>query len=111
MKKITIDNDTFKWLDGFVDRSMSKMKMNTSKYFDTLVFFEKLQVAIKEADTVKSESNKIAEPKANLCKDHPGYGASRPPRRNCDSCWEQYKRMNPMKYDKARKKFDKKNTK
>lgn len=55
-----------------------------------------------------AKSKRTREPKfrPNLCSDHPDNAMVRPPRTSCSGCWEAYRRMNPTKYDVARRDFD-----
>lgn len=41
-----------------------------------------------------------------LCGEHPTYQAKRSPRTDCPTCWEHYKKLNPTRYDQARRKFE-----
>lgn len=40
------------------------------------------------------------------CSEHTTYGAQRPPRRECEECWSAYKKLHPLEYDQARRKFE-----
>lgn len=44
----------------------------------------------------------------NLCESHPRNEFKRSPRTDCEGCWAAYKRLHPMEYDNARRKFDRK---
>lgn len=56
------------------------------------------------------ENKRSREPKfkPNLCPQHPANAFVRPPRTSCDGCWKAYRKMNPDKYDVARRDFDRK---
>lgn len=46
----------------------------------------------------------------NLCPNHPKNEFKRSPRTDCEGCWEAYKRLHPLEYDLARRKFERKNS-
>lgn len=40
------------------------------------------------------------------CNDHKTYGIKYAPRSDCSRCWELYKKLHPMDYPRARRKFE-----
>src|SRR5688572_22602650 len=70
---------------------------------------EKLEVPKEEFPEdfkKRPPSAKNTNHKYDLCSEHPFYGATRVPGKDCDGCWAAYKRMHPEKYDTARRKFE-----
>lgn len=71
-------------------------------------------VPMKEAsdlgitDEFKEEKKPKAKPAEShdLCATHPKYGAKRAPKTPCKGCWAAYKKLNPLSYDLAKRKFE-----
>lgn len=72
--------------------------------------YQDLDVPVEEFPQVKKfKKVKKAKPhKYNLCSEHNTYSGQRVTSRDCDGCWEGYKKMNPEKYDVARRDFERK---
>lgn len=59
----------------------------------------------------KQKAKKLSrEDKKNplICNEHPTYTGSRVPRKDCDGCWDVYKRLHPMDYKTKRIAFERK---
>lgn len=54
----------------------------------------------------KKEKPQESEWMPNLCKTHPKNEIKRVPRTDCQGCWAAYKKLHPMKYDKAKRDFE-----
>ena len=66
----------------------------------------------KAASARKKTSNRSKkEPSPFDCLQHTSYGGVRVPRTDCKQCWSIYKKLHPMEYAQARRKFALKNKK
>lgn len=109
-KIIINDKADYEWLVGLMARSKEKMKENPSVLSEMAAHVLNVSDALEAAERVNTSSEKkkpkiVDEYIPNLCKDHPKNKAERPPRTDCKGCWEAYKRLNPLKYDVARRTY------
>lgn len=66
---------------------------------------EPVQATPKRATRTRKAKAKDIAPLPVFCEAHPHFGAKRSPRTDCATCWEAYKKMNPMRYAAAYRKF------
>jgi len=128
--KIKTDED-LKFLKLIIGNWHAKMHNNISGYVEYLDIIDSLQDSLehplKDLQEVMDEGEKdllaaVDKPKpitrrkqrsrksdiAKLpthCDVHKTYGAQRPPRTNCEICWNAYKKLNPTRYAVAHRKF------
>lgn len=125
---VKIDNsDDFQWLKTFINNWHVRCEDNVSAYVEHREKFQRLHEAFEnaklaEAVKVINETQPVEEVKPkrtrkpeaqrvmetpNYCKDHPKYGAKRPPRTDCQGCWGAYEKYSGKYAAKqARLKFD-----
>jgi hypothetical protein len=60
-------------------------------------------VAKKSSHTRRQTRKEISE---FDCLEHPKYGGVRMPRTDCKKCWSIFKKLHPMEYDRARRRFN-----
>lgn len=122
MKRQVLLNETdWEFFKGVIGRSVEQIKRNTSRFEDETkekilrtheAFQEAPQVDAPDGETSPPPEPKVAKAAKksgfipNLCKTHPDYAAVRPPRRDCDECWAQYKRFHPESYEKNRRNWE-----
>ncbi len=111
--KIELDSHQMELLEKTIRAMISRAKRDTENLLDLGIDLEKIQIAFNEAkdnpiEEPKAKRQKRTEPayQAKLCPDHPTYTASRPPTIDCEGHWEAYKKMNPLKYERARAKYE-----
>lgn len=126
-KIILIENDQdFMFLANMFDRAIHKIKTEVSKFdleqaeriiriHDSIHsaeedFSEESENNAEQNSVVQTKSSKARAPKMklNLCPEHPYYGANRAPKHHCESCWNAFKDLNPLSYEKKRRDFDRK---
>jgi len=133
-KFIAIENDSdFDFLSRMFERALNKIKTNASKFdldqAETIIRIndsiqnasknlQEIENHIEENDAIKKRvsknpksSRKTSQPakmRANLCEDHPYYGAIRSPQHDCSGCWNAYKSLNPNNFEKKRRDFERK---
>lgn len=123
------DKKAYEWLKKLIDNTLespSSRPYQTS-YEELMVWKE----AFSECDRLREEAaeeRKKARPASKTaakqapskkratrrkkkeisefdCADHPTYGGMRMPRTDCSKCWSIYKKLHPMEYDRAWRKF------
>jgi hypothetical protein len=70
----------------------------------------KQEQAKEERKKERSTKTPAATVAVVMCDTHKKYQAKRVPNTDCSECWVAYKKYNPMKYDKARRDFERKNS-
>lgn len=76
--------------------------------------FMDARTSLQNAEKFKADSEdstdipKKISTKHNFCDKHPIYGASRPPRTDCEGCWAAYEKFHPMEYAIKRANFERK---
>jgi hypothetical protein len=96
---------------------IEKAKIDPSKYVDLAFELEDMKQALANVETQQDPKTKaertIKKPikrdkpyTPNLCPEHPTYGGERVPSIDCEGHWAAYKKMNPLKYDQARRKYE-----
>lgn len=111
---VRLEESDFLVLSSLFKKSYERISKGTSSLPDELTNAVPRIVEALDSSEVCEEVHEISEQpkksviKANICSDHPLYGAKRPPRTDCNTCWSAYKRFNPLSYDKARRAFKRK---
>lgn len=101
--------------------SVANIKRGVTKFDDVsakivLSFYAALESAVEvessdpppEPAPKKKRAKKGTRYVPNHCSEHPMYGAERVTSRDCDGCWEAYKKMHPLEYPLKRKEFERK---
>lgn len=106
---ITIESkETFEWLKSTFESFEKKAMLDPSRWSGIVEHLSNIKLAIEETEIEKETPvrKKKEEYLPNLCPDHPTYTAERPPKVDCKGHWEAYKKMNPLAYAAARRKYD-----
>jgi hypothetical protein len=111
--QIELDEHQMDLVEKTINAMISRAKRDTAHLFDVGLNLEYLKIAFDEAkanpieqEKPKRKTKKEADYQPKLCPDHPTYTARRPPTIDCEGHWEAYKLMNPLKYERARAKFE-----
>jgi hypothetical protein len=110
---------TIEWLEKIFQSMMAKAIENPSQFVDVAYELEDIKQALKN-QTTKSDKQDLAKNQKeiyarrskekaytpNLCPEHPTYSGQRVPTIDCEGHWAAYKKMNPMKYDMQRRKYE-----
>ena len=104
---IIVENtEDLKLLKQMFSNAMKKIDNGTWLHEDNIESIQRLHAGIEAATAHKARTPTTeAMPVPNLCKEHTKYEAMRPPRTDCKSCWAAYKKLNPLKYTTARKRY------
>lgn len=109
----TLSATQHQWLIDQLDSFARMATRDAVKFADLGAMIQEVRGVIADAEEIEiDEGNKGTGRKAdsvflpNLCKEHPSYTAKRAPSIDCDGHWEAYKKMNPLKYEAARRKFE-----
>lgn len=117
---LTFENKkTIEWLEKFYEGIISRAKENPDRFVDIAYELEDLKQALKNLNT-KSDKQDLADNQKqiysrrskekpytpNLCPEHPTYSGQRVPTIDCEGHWAAYKKMNPMKYEMQRRKYE-----
>lgn len=106
---VTLNEKTHKTLAETLDQMVGLVAKHPERFFDMGVELATLKQALEDAEEVterKPRKKADDEYVPKLCKEHPKYGARRPPRTPCEGCWDAYGSMNPMAVSAARRKFE-----
>lgn len=66
------------------------------------------QIDSDNAQKKRSQSSSKDDWIPNHCKDHPKRYLKRAPSDDCADCWKAFKKLHPLEYDQARRKYDRK---
>lgn len=95
-----------------------KAKSDPTRFVDLAFTMEDMKQALANVKSLtsteeKKEIIKAAKEKKGrdsfqpkLCPEHPSYSGMRVPTVDCEGHWAAYKKMNPLKYDAARRKYE-----
>lgn len=123
MHKLQMSDASYDWLLGHIENIEAKFRKDPGTWVDRIEFVELINALRKEL--LATEHEREAKPAASSkkkaprstptrmkegCKEHPNYGAQRPPRTGCEGCWAAYKAYNPLKYPAAWRKHLRKQT-
>lgn len=107
---------TIEWLEKIFTGIMSKAMEDPTRYVDIGYELEDLKQALKNQNTRSDKQDLIDNRREarskekpympNLCPDHPSYSGQRVPTIDCEGHWKAYKKMNPLKYDMQRRKYE-----
>jgi hypothetical protein len=111
------------WLQNILDRAVAKCKAspnnvpatieNVYRVADAVASFQETDDAaamgvpkevLDQDEKPKPKPNDNYVP--NLCPKHPKYGAKRVPGKECEGCWNAYKKFHPLEYEKALRNFN-----
>ena len=89
---------------------VGKAKREPSTYATVGAMIEEILIQFQESEEIVIKEEPSASVKdlyvPNLCKEHPQYKAVQAPTIDCQGHWDAYKKMNPTKYEAARRKFE-----
>lgn len=95
-----------------------KAKSDPGRFVDLAFVLEDMKQGLANVKSITSSEEKREEAKAakekkargsytpKLCPEHPTYSGQRVPTIDCEGHWAAYKKMNPLKYDAARRKYE-----
>lgn len=107
--RTTLTPQEHELLSTHIENLISRAKQDINKFLDTGAVLESILIQLRDAEEVVVKEEKVKNTYVpNLCKEHPNYEAKRAPTIDCDGHWEAYKRLNPTKYEAARRKFERK---
>ncbi len=112
------DKKTVEWLEKLLGNMYDKARSDPGRFVDLAFVLEDMKQALKNIKSVTSSEERRQEVKEakekkarssytpNLCPEHPTYSGQRVPTIDCEGHWAAYKKMNPLKYEAARRKYD-----
>lgn len=119
--QIELSKEDLEFAKHMFSGSVVKIKSGTSKFDDVsaqcvLGFYAALEAAVEveskepppEPAPKKKRAKKGTRYVPNFCSEHPMYGAERVTSRDCDGCWEAYRRLHPLDYPLKRREFERK---
>lgn len=114
---ITLEKEHLKWLEDLIGGQIERVNRSSnpestggwSAHIEHMLAIkeacenkkttestvERKPVQRRTKDEVEAEKNQA------LCKDHPLRTLKKRPTDDCKTCWAEYKRLEPMKFDKA----------
>jgi len=115
---VRLEKEDAEWLANLMATGIEKASRLEGGWANHIERLLAIQTALEEKDkadhqpgdkverTRRTKEEIEAEKRQALCPDHPKNQLKKRPSTDCDGCWSAYERLEPMKYEAARRSYE-----